>query len=237
MRCRDLSLLIVDEEHRFGVRQKETIKRLRADVDILTLPQPDSRTLNMAMNNIRISIIATPPASVWLLKPSCVNTTNRRYEKPFCVILRGGQMCFLHNNVETIEKTARDIEELVPEARVTLDRAGRELEQIMSDFYAAFNVLVCTTIIETGIDMPANTIIWIADHLGLRKCATSWPCRTFSPSGVCLFDPSSKPDDQRRSEAPEAISQLEDLGAGFMLATESEIRGAGSCLATIRRSN
>ncbi|WP_278373842.1 DEAD/DEAH box helicase, partial [Idiomarina abyssalis] len=167
VKCHDLGLLIVDEEHRFGVRQKDTIKRLRADVDILTLTAtPIPRTLNMAMNNIRdLSIIATPPA-----KRLAVKTFVREYDEPTVreailrEILRGGQVYFLHNNVDTIEKTAADIETLVPEARVVVAHGQmreRDLERIMSDFYhQRFNVLVCTTIIETGIDIPsANTII------------------------------------------------------------------------------
>ena len=239
VRCRDLGLLIVDEEHRFGVRQKETIKRLRADVDILTLTAtPIPRTLNMAMNNIRdLSIIATPPA-----KRLAVKTFVREYDEPTVreailrEILRGGQVYFLHNNVETIEKTARDIEELVPEARVTIAHGQmreRELEQIMSDFYhQRFNVLVCTTIIETGIDIPsANTIIMDrADHLGLAQMhqLRGRVGRSHHQAYAYLLTPHPKRMTKDAAKRLEAISQLEDLGAGFMLATHDlEIRGAG----------
>src|SRR5690606_16280316 len=178
VKFQDLGLLIVDEEHRFGVRQKETIKRLRADVDILTLTAtPIPRTLNMAMHGVRdLSIIATPPA-----KRLAVKTFVREYdaltirEAVLREILRGGQVYFLHNNVDTIEKIAEELAELVPEARITVAHGQmreRELERIMSDFYhQRFNVLVCTTIIETGIDIPtANTIIIDrADKLGLAQ--------------------------------------------------------------------
>lgn len=242
VKCRDLGLLIVDEEHRFGVRQKETIKRLRADVDILTLTAtPIPRTLNMAMNNIRdLSIIATPPA-----KRLAVKTFVREYDEPTVreailrEILRGGQVYFLHNNVDTIEKTARDIEELVPEARVTIAHGQmreRELEQIMSDFYhQRFNVLVCTTIIETGIDIPsANTIIMDrADHLGLAQMhqLRGRVGRSHHQAYAYLLTPHPKRMTKDAAKRLEAISQLEDLGAGFMLATHDlEIRGAGELL-------
>lgn len=242
VKCRDLGLLIVDEEHRFGVRQKETIKRLRADVDILTLTAtPIPRTLNMAMNNIRdLSIIATPPA-----KRLAVKTFVRQYDEPTVreavlrEILRGGQVYFLHNNVETIEKTARDIEELVPEARVTVAHGQmreRELEQIMSGFYhQRFNVLVCTTIIETGIDIPsANTIIMDrADHLGLAQMhqLRGRVGRSHHQAYAYLLTPHPKRMTKDAAKRLEAISQLEDLGAGFMLATHDlEIRGAGELL-------
>jgi transcription-repair coupling factor (superfamily II helicase) len=175
---KDLGLLIVDEEHRFGVRQKEKIKALRADVDILTLTAtPIPRTLNMAMSGMRdLSIIATPPA-----KRLAIKTFVRQHE-PAVVreavlreLKRGGQVYYLHNDVESIEKCAGDLAELVPEARIGIAHGQmreRELERMMSDFYhQRFNLLVCTTIIETGIDVPsANTIIMDrADHLGLAQ--------------------------------------------------------------------
>ncbi|RUO72583.1 transcription-repair coupling factor [Pseudidiomarina sediminum] len=238
----DLGLLIVDEEHRFGVRQKESIKRLRADVDILTLTAtPIPRTLNMAMNGVRdLSIIATPPA-----KRLAVKTFVREYDAPTIreailrEILRGGQVYFLHNNVETIEKTARDIAELVPEARVTIAHGQmreRELERIMSDFYhQRFNVLVCTTIIETGIDVPsANTIIMDrADHLGLAQMhqLRGRVGRSHHQAYAYLLTPHPKRMTKDALKRLEAIAQLEDLGAGFMLATHDlEIRGAGELL-------
>lgn len=242
VKCNDLGLLIVDEEHRFGVRQKEAIKRLRAHVDILTLTAtPIPRTLNMAMNNIRdLSIIATPPA-----KRLAVKTFVREFddatvrEAILREILRGGQVYFLHNNVETIEKTARDIEELVPEARITIAHGQmreRELERIMSDFYhQRFNVLVCTTIIETGIDVPsANTILMDrADHLGLAQMhqLRGRVGRSHHQAYAYLLTPHPKRMTKDAAKRLEAISQLEDLGAGFMLATHDlEIRGAGELL-------
>lgn len=239
---KDLGLLIVDEEHRFGVRQKEAIKRLRADVDILTLTAtPIPRTLNMAMNGVRdLSIIATPPA-----KRLAVKTFVREYDAPTIreailrEILRGGQVYFLHNNVETIEKTARDLTELVPEARITIAHGQmreRELERIMSDFYhQRFNVLVCTTIVETGIDVPtANTIIMDrADHLGLAQMhqLRGRVGRSHHQAYAYLLTPPPKRMTKDALKRLEAISQLEDLGAGFMLATHDlEIRGAGELL-------
>lgn len=238
----DLGLLIVDEEHRFGVRQKEAIKRLRADVDILTLTAtPIPRTLNMAMNGVRdLSIIATPPA-----KRLAVKTFVREYDEPTIreailrEILRGGQVYFLHNNVETIEKTARDLAELVPEARITIAHGQmreRELERIMSDFYhQRFNVLVCTTIVETGIDVPtANTIIMDrADHLGLAQMhqLRGRVGRSHHQAYAYLLTPHPKRMTKDALKRLEAIAQLEDLGAGFMLATHDlEIRGAGELL-------
>ncbi len=174
----DLGLLIIDEEHRFGVRQKEKIKKLRSNVDILTLTAtPIPRTLNMAMSGMRdLSIIATPPA-----KRLAIKTFVHEYHKTVVreaimrEIMRGGQVYFLHNEVATIERTAADIRELIPEARVTIAHGQmreRDLENIMRDFYhQRFNVIVCTTIIETGIDVPtANTIIMDrADNLGLAQ--------------------------------------------------------------------
>lgn len=238
----DLGLLIVDEEHRFGVRQKEQIKRLRADVDILTLTAtPIPRTLNMAMNNIRdLSIIATPPA-----RRLAVKTFVREYDKATVreailrEILRGGQVYFLHNNVETIERTAAQLQELVPEARLQTahgQMGERELERIMADFYhQRFNVLVCTTIIETGIDVPsANTIIMDrADHLGLAQLhqLRGRVGRSHHQAYAYLLTPHPKRMTKDALKRLDAISQLEDLGAGFILATHDlEIRGAGELL-------
>ncbi|RUO79141.1 transcription-repair coupling factor [Pseudidiomarina taiwanensis] len=238
----DLGLLIVDEEHRFGVRQKEAVKRLRADVDILTLTAtPIPRTLNMAMNGVRdLSIIATPPA-----KRLAVKTFVREYDAPTVreailrEILRGGQVYYLHNNVETIDKTARELAELVPEARITIAHGQmreRELERVMSDFYhQRFNVLVCTTIVETGIDVPsANTIVMDrADHLGLAQLhqLRGRVGRSHHQAYAYLLTPNPKRMTKDAVKRLAAISQLEDLGAGFMLATHDlEIRGAGELL-------
>ncbi|NMP33494.1 transcription-repair coupling factor [Thalassotalea sp. M1531] len=238
----DLGLLIVDEEHRFGVKQKEKIKQLRSDIDILTLTAtPIPRTLNMAMGGMRdLSIIATPPA-----KRLAVKTFVRQREDALIresilrEILRGGQVYFLHNNVDTIEKTARDLETLVPEAKVVTAHGQmreRELERIMSDFYhQRFNVLVCTTIIETGIDVPsANTIIMDrADNLGLAQLhqLRGRVGRSHHQAYAYLLTPHEKRMTKDAKKRLEAIASLEDLGAGFTLATHDlEIRGAGELL-------
>lgn len=238
----DLGLLVVDEEHRFGVRQKEQIKRLRAEVDILTLTAtPIPRTLNMAMHGIRdLSIISTPPA-----KRLAVKTFVREFDKATVreailrETLRGGQVYFLHNNVESIDRTAQMLSELVPEARVSVAHGQmneRELERIMADFYhQRFNVLVCTTIIETGIDIPtANTIIMDrADHLGLAQLhqLRGRVGRSHHQAYAYLLTPHPKRMTKDAVKRLEAIAQLEDLGAGFILATHDlEIRGAGELL-------
>ncbi|MCH1930077.1 transcription-repair coupling factor [Shewanella sp. A25] len=238
----NLGLLIIDEEHRFGVRQKEKIKALRANVDILTLTAtPIPRTLNMAMSGMRdLSIIATPPAKRLAVK------TFVRESDPATVreailreILRGGQVYYLHNNVETIEKCAQDISTLLPEARVVVAHGQmreRDLERVMSDFYhQRFNVLVCTTIIETGIDVPsANTIIIErADTFGLAQLhqLRGRVGRSHHQAYSYLMTPHPKRMTTDARKRLEAIDALEDLGAGFMLATQDlEIRGAGELL-------
>ncbi|BDM63959.1 transcription-repair-coupling factor [Shewanella sp. NFH-SH190041] len=237
-----LGLLVIDEEHRFGVRQKEKIKALRANVDILTLTAtPIPRTLNMAMSGMRdLSIIATPPA-----KRLAVKTFVREYDQATVKeailreILRGGQVYLLHNSVETIEKCAADIRDLIPEARVVTAHGQmreRELEQVMSDFYhQRFNVLVCTTIIETGIDVPsANTIIIDrADHFGLAQLhqLRGRVGRSHHQAYAYLMTPHPKRMTVDARKRLEALEALEDLGAGFMLATQDlEIRGAGELL-------
>ncbi|MGL5294884.1 MAG: transcription-repair coupling factor [Aeromonas sp.] len=239
---KDLGLLVVDEEHRFGVRQKEKIKALRADVDILTLTAtPIPRTLNMAMSGMRdLSIIATPPA-----KRLAIKTFVRQHE-PAVVreavlreLKRGGQVYYLHNDVESIEKCASDLAELVPEARIGIAHGQmreRDLERIMSDFYhQRFNLLVCTTIIETGIDVPsANTIIMDrADHLGLAQLhqLRGRVGRSHHQAYAYLLTPHPKLMSKDAAKRLEAIASLEDLGAGFALATHDlEIRGAGELL-------
>lgn len=238
----DLGLLIVDEEHRFGVRQKEQVKRLRAEVDILTLTAtPIPRTLNMAMNGIRdLSIISTPPARRLAVKTFVRERNNPLIrEAVLREILRGGQVYFLHNNVETIETTAASLRELIPEARITVAHGQmneRELEKIMADFYhQRFNLLVCTTIIETGIDIPsANTIIMDrADNLGLAQLhqLRGRVGRSHHQAYAYLLTPHPKQMTKDALKRLEAIAQLEDLGAGFVLATHDlEIRGAGELL-------
>ncbi|ALU42015.1 transcription-repair coupling factor [Pseudoalteromonas rubra] len=242
IKYRDLGLLIVDEEHRFGVRQKEKIKQLRADVDILTLTAtPIPRTLNMAMSGMRdLSIIATPPAKRLAVK-TFVQERNDEVIREAILreIKRGGQVYFLHNNVETIDKTAADIAALVPEASIAIAHGQmreKELEQLMSDFYhQKHNVLVCTTIIETGIDIPsANTIIMDrADKLGLAQMhqLRGRVGRSHHQAYAYLLTRNSQTLTKDAVKRLQAIESLEDLGAGFALATHDlEIRGAGELL-------
>ena len=242
VRFKDLGLVIIDEEQRFGVRQKEALKKLRAEVDLLTLTAtPIPRTLNMAMSGLRdLSIIATPPAHRMAVK-----TYIGQYDSALVrealqrELARGGQAYFLHNDVETIEKTARELAELMPEARIRHAHGqmpDRELEHIMLDFYRQrFNVLVATTIIESGIDVPsANTIIINrADRFGLAQLhqLRGRVGRSHHRAYAYLLLP---PDRQVTADAEkrlEALASLEDLGAGFTLATHDlEIRGAGELL-------
>lgn len=242
IRFKDLGLLIVDEEHRFGVRQKEKVKAMRADVDILTLTAtPIPRTLNMAMSGMRdLSIIATPPARRLAIKTFVRQSEDSVVrEAVLREIMRGGQVYFLHNQVETIEKVAADLEKLVPEARVTIAHGQmreRELERVMNDFYhQRFNLLVCTTIIETGIDVPtANTIIMDrADNLGLAQLhqLRGRVGRSHHQAYAYLLTPHPKAITKDAIKRLDAIASLEDLGAGFTLATHDlEIRGAGELL-------
>lgn len=242
IKYKDLGLLIVDEEHRFGVKQKEKIKKLRSNVDILTLTAtPIPRTLNMAMGGMRdLSIIATPPAKRLAVKTFVRQRDDALIREAILrETLRGGQVYFLHNHVDSIEKTAADIQALVPEARVVTAHGQmreRELERIMSDFYhQRFNVIVCTTIIETGIDVPsANTIIMDrADHLGLAQLhqLRGRVGRSHHQAYAYLLTPHEKRMTKDAKKRLEAIASLEDLGAGFTLATHDlEIRGAGELL-------
>ncbi|MFD1008420.1 MULTISPECIES: transcription-repair coupling factor [Oceanisphaera] len=242
IRFKDLGLLVVDEEHRFGVRQKDKIKALRADVDILTLTAtPIPRTLNMAMGGMRdLSIIATPPAKRLAVKtfvresdPATIREAILRELK------RGGQVYYLHNEVQTIDSTAELLTTLVPEARIGIAHGQmreRELERVMSDFYhQRYNVLLCSTIIETGIDVPtANTIIMDrADKLGLAQLhqLRGRVGRSHHQAYAYLMTPHPKRMTTDAKKRLEAISALEDLGAGFALATHDlEIRGAGELL-------
>lgn len=238
----DLGLLIVDEEHRFGVRQKEKMKAMRADIDILTLTAtPIPRTLNMAMSGMRdLSIIATPPARRLAVKTFVRQSEDSQIREAILrEIMRGGQVYFLHNQVETIDKVAADLERLVPEARLTVAHGQmreRELERIMNDFYhQRFNVLVCTTIIETGIDIPtANTmIIQRADKFGLAQLhqLRGRVGRSHHQAYAYLLTPPPKALTKDAVKRLDALASLEDLGAGFTLATHDlEIRGAGELL-------
>jgi transcription-repair coupling factor (superfamily II helicase) len=237
-----LGLIIIDEEHRFGVKDKERLKQLRAEVDVLTLTAtPIPRTLNMAMGGLReLSLITTPPAARLSIK-TFVSQSDAATIREACLreIRRGGQIYYVHNSVDTIEKTARALTELVPEARIAVGHGQmreRELEQIMLDFYhQRCNVLVCTTIVESGIDVPsANTIIIDrADKLGLAQLhqLRGRVGRSHHQAYAYLLTPprnAMTPDALKRLEA---IESLEDLGAGFTLATHDlEIRGAGELL-------
>lgn len=242
IKFKNLGLLIIDEEHRFGVQQKERVKALRAEVDILTMTAtPIPRTLNMAMSGIRdLSIIATPPAKRLAVK-TFVHSYDERLIKEAVLreILRGGQVFFLHNEVKDIEKVAQDLTSLVPEARVGIahgQMSERQLEQVMGDFYhKRFNVLLCTTIIETGIDVPsANTIIINrADKFGLAQLhqLRGRVGRSHHQAYAYLLTPNEKQLTKDAEKRLEAISAAQDLGAGFMLATHDlEIRGAGELL-------
>nr|WP_153921099.1 transcription-repair coupling factor [Pseudomonas sp. JG-B] len=242
VRFKNLGLAIIDEEHRFGVRQKEQLKSLRSEVDILTLTAtPIPRTLNMAVAGMRdLSIIATPPARRLSVRTFVMERQNTAIKEALLrELLRGGQVYYLHNEVATIEKCAAELAELVPEARIAVGHGQmreRELEQVMSDFYhKRFNVLVASTIIETGIDVPsANTIvIERADKFGLAQLhqLRGRVGRSHHQAYAYLLTPPRKqmtPDAEKRLEA---ISNAQDLGAGFVLATHDlEIRGAGELL-------
>ncbi len=225
-----LGLVVVDEEHRFGVRHKERLKQLRAEVDLLTLTAtPIPRTLNMSLAGLRdLSIIATPPTERLTVK-TFVGEWNNALIQEACLreIKRGGQVYFLHNKVETIERTAAEVEKLVPEARVRIAHGQlreKDLEQVMLDFYhRRFNILVCTTIIESGIDVPtANTIIINrADHLGLAQLhqLRGRVGRSHHRAYAYLLAPPRKALPADAVKRLEALESLEDLGAGFTLAT------------------
>ncbi len=239
---KDLGLLIIDEEHRFGVQQKEKLKALRASVDILTLTAtPIPRTLNMSLSGVRdLSLIVTPPAKRLSVKTFIRESQDALIKEAVLrELLRGGQVFYLHNEVKTIDKTAEHLRELIPEARVCVAHGQlpeRELEQIMADFYhKRYNILVCSTIIETGIDIPsANTIIIDrADKLGLAQLhqLRGRVGRSHHQAYAYLLTPSKNnmtPDALKRIEA---ISAASTLGAGFTLASHDlEIRGAGEFL-------
>ena len=242
VKFKDLGLVIVDEEQRFGVRQKEALKALRAEVHLLTLTAtPIPRTLNMAMAGLReLSIIGTPPAHRLAVKTFITAWDNALMREAFQrELARGGQVYFLHNEVDSIEKMARELGELVPDARIRIAHGQmpeRELEQTMLDFHRQrFNVLVCTTIIESGIDIPsANTIIVNrADRFGLSQLhqLRGRVGRSHHRAYAYLVVPNKKAMTGDAEKRLEALASLEELGAGFTLATHDlEIRGAGELL-------
>jgi len=242
IRFKDLGLVIIDEEHRFGVRQKEQLKSLRAEVDILTLTAtPIPRTLHMSIGGLReLSLITTPPETRLAIK-TYVTEWDAGTLREACQreLKRGGQIYVVHNRISDIEKVARDIAELVPnvEYRVAHGQMNeRELEQVMLDFYhRRFNILVTTTIIESGLDIPnANTIIINrADRFGLAQLhqLRGRVGRSHHKAFAYLLTPPRKALNTDAQKRLDAIESLEDLGAGFVLATHDlEIRGAGELL-------
>ncbi len=239
---RDIGLVIVDEEHRFGVRHKEAIKSLRSAVDVLTLTAtPIPRTLNMALGGLReMSLITTPPVGRLAVK-TFVSEWNDVIIREALLreIRRGGQVYFIHNRVEDIARVEQQLAKLVPEATLRIGHGQmpeRELEQVMLDFYhRRFNVLLCTTIVESGLDVPtANTIIINrADHFGLAQLhqLRGRVGRSHHRAYAYLIAPPRAAMTADAIKRLEAIDSLEDLGSGFILATHDlEIRGAGELL-------
>jgi len=242
VRFKSLGLVIIDEEQRFGVQQKERLKQLRAEVDLLTLTAtPIPRTLNMAMAGIRdLSIIATPPARRMAIK-TLITEWDRAVLREALLreLQRGGQVFFLHNEVRSIDRVARDVQEMAPQSRLAVAHGQmpeRELERVMLDFYRQrYNVLVCTTIIESGIDVPtANTIVINrADRFGLAQLhqLRGRVGRSHHRAYAYLVVPDRRSITADARKRLEAITSLEELGAGFTLATHDlEIRGAGELL-------
>jgi transcription-repair coupling factor (superfamily II helicase) len=237
-----LGLVIIDEEHRFGVRQKEALKALRAEVDVLTLTAtPIPRTLGMALEGLRdFSIIATAPQKRLAIK-TFVRSENESTIREACLreLKRGGQVYFLHNEVETIQNRRAMLEALLPEARIAVAHGQmheRDLEKVMRDFVAQrFNVLLCTTIIETGIDVPtANTIIMHrADKFGLAQLhqLRGRVGRSHHQAYAYLLVNDVQGLSKLAQRRLDAIQQMEELGSGFYLAMHDlEIRGAGEVL-------
>jgi transcription-repair coupling factor (superfamily II helicase) len=241
-RFKDLGLLIIDEEHRFGVRDKQRLQALRANVHVLTLTAtPIPRTLNMALGGLRdLSLITTAPAARLAIKTFLIEwhaATLR--EAALRELRRGGQVYFVHNEVRTIEKIAAEVQALVPEATVRVGHGQmreRDLEQLMVDFYhRRFSVLVCTTIIESGIDVPSANTIMInrADHMGLAQLhqLRGRVGRSHHRAYAYLIAPPRQALQRDAAKRLEAIESMEELGAGFVLATHDlEIRGAGELL-------
>ena len=244
-----LGLVIIDEEHRFGVRQKEALKSLRAEVDVLTLTAtPIPRTLGMSLEGIRdFSVIATAPQKRLAIKTFVRREDNSTMREALLRELkRGGQAYFLHNEVETIHNRRARLEELVPEARIAVahgQMGERDLEQVMKGFYQKrFNVLLCTTIIETGIDVPsANTIIiHRADRFGLAQLhqLRGRVGRSHHQAYAYLMTPGEDAITKNAKKRLEAIQAMEELGSGFFLAMHDlEIRGTGEVLGESQSGN
>ncbi len=248
-RFKNLGLLIIDEEHRFGVRHKEAMKALRAEVDVLTLTAtPIPRTLGMALEGLRdLSVIATAPQRRLAIK-TFVRTEDNGVirEAVLRELKRGGQVYFLHNEVETIENRRAKLEELLPQARIAVAHGQmpeRQLEAVMRDFIAQrSNLLLCSTIIETGIDVPsANTIVMSrADKFGLAQLhqLRGRVGRSHHQAYAYLMVPDLQGLTKQASQRLEAIQQMEELGSGFYLAMHDlEIRGAGEVLGENQSGN
>lgn len=242
IKFKDLGLVIVDEEHRFGVRQKERLKELCAEVDLLTLTAtPIPRTLNMAIEGMRdLSIIATAPEHRLAVK-TFIHENNDALVREAIMreLRRGGQVYYLHNDVSTINQTAEHLAALVPEAKIDIGHGQmneRELQRVMRDFYRQrFNLLLCSTIIENGLDIPsANTIIIDrADLLGLAQLhqLRGRVGRSHHQAYAYLFIPPEPLISRDAKRRLDALASLGELGAGFVLATHDlEIRGAGELL-------
>ncbi|MDE2607289.1 MAG: transcription-repair coupling factor [Burkholderiales bacterium] len=246
---KDLGLLIIDEEHRFGVRHKEAIKAMRAEVDVLTLTAtPIPRTLGMALEGLRdLSVIATAPQRRLAIKTFVRNEGNGVIrEAVLRELKRGGQVYFLHNEVETIANRRQALEQLLPEARIAVAHGQmpeRELERVMREFVQQrFNVLLCSTIIETGIDVPtANTIVISrADKFGLAQLhqLRGRVGRSHHQAYAYLMVPDVEGLTKQAAQRLEAIQQMEELGSGFYLAMHDlEIRGAGEVLGEHQSGN
>ena len=242
VKLKNLGLVIIDEEHRFGVRQKEKLKALRAEVDVLTLTAtPIPRTLGMALEGLRdFSVIATAPQRRLAIKTFVARTSRGLIrEAVLRELKRGGQVYFLHNDVDTIRQAEESLARLVPEARIRVAHGQmreRELELAMRDFYQQrFNILLCTTIIETGIDIPtANTIIINrADKFGLAQLhqLRGRVGRSHHQAYAYLLLPDEGNITSQAKKRLEAIQAMEELGSGFFLAMHDlEIRGAGEVL-------
>ncbi len=245
----NLGLLIIDEEHRFGVRHKEAMKALRAEVDVLTLTAtPIPRTLGMALEGLRdLSVIATAPQRRLAIKTFVRNEgTGVIREAVLRELKRGGQCYFLHNEVETIENRRQKLEEILPEARIAVAHGQmpeRDLERVMRDFVAQrYNILLCSTIIETGIDVPtANTIVISrADKFGLAQLhqLRGRVGRSHHQAYAYLMVPEIQGLTKQAAQRLDAIQQMEELGSGFYLAMHDlEIRGAGEVLGENQSGN